>query len=89
MAEKKDAEIVGMVREAHRLAHHALNKVHGNRLIEGPEIAGLAHALIAGRHVTAGSGIAIDHSHAGADAKGESLLEDAYGRGREKSSGNF
>ena len=87
MAEqKKDSEVISMVKEAHRLANVALNKVHGSRLLENHEISATANALIAGRHVTPGSSGAREVDHAGADAKGDSLLDDAYGEG---SGGNF
>jgi hypothetical protein len=89
MAEKKDARITSMVREAHRLAHVALNKVHGSRLIENHEVAGLANSLIASRHVSAGIDSGREVDHAGADANGANLLDEAYGTDGERSSGNF
>jgi hypothetical protein len=87
--QKSDGQIVSMVKEAHRLSHLALNKVHGSRLLENHEIAATANALIAGRHVTPGSSGAREVDHAGADAKGDSLLDDAYGADNEGSGGNF
>ena len=86
MAEKmkSDAKIVNMVKEAHRVAHVALNKIHA-RLVENHEIHGLANALIAGGHVSAGGGSGREVDHAGADAKGDNLLDEAYGSGNEKS----
>jgi hypothetical protein len=85
-AKKSDAHIVRMVKESHRLAHVALNSVHG-RLVEGHEIAGLANALIAGRHVTSGSG-GREVDHAGGSPDNDGLLDDAYGVDGEQSEGN-
>ena len=88
MADKKsDAKIVGMVKEAHRLANVSLNSVH-SRLVESHEVHGLANALIAGRHVTAGSGSSRETDHGGADANSDNLLDEAYGVGPAKSDGN-
>ncbi|HTZ95571.1 MAG TPA: hypothetical protein VMB18_04175 [Terriglobales bacterium] len=86
-AKKSDAHIVRMVKEAHRLAHVAINAVHGSGLPEHHEVASLAHALIAGRHVTAGSG-GREVDHAGADETGDNLLDEAYSLDGEKSDGN-
>jgi len=89
MAEKKsDTQIISMVKEAHRLSHAALNKVHGSRLVEHHEIAGLANALIAGRHVSPGAGPR-EVDHGGSDANGDNLLDEAYGTGAQRSSGSF
>ena len=84
--QKSDSQIVSMVKEAHRLSHVALNKVHGSRLVEGHEITATANALIAGRHVTPGSSGYREVDHAGADSKQDGLLDDAYGEG---SGGSF
>jgi len=90
MAEQqKDSQIVSMVKEAHRLAHVALNKVHGSRLVENHEIAATANALLAGGHVTSGSSGFKEVDHGSPDAKGNSLLDDAYGTDEQKSDGNF
>jgi hypothetical protein len=89
MANKKsDSKIIGMVREAHRLADVSLNAID-SRLVEGHKIHGLANALIAGRHVTAGSGSAPEVDHAGTDPKSNSLLDEAYGTDGERSSGSY
>jgi hypothetical protein len=88
MAEKKsDARIVSMVKEAHRLAHVAINAVHGSGLPEHHEVASLAHALIAGRHVTAGSG-GREVDHAGTNPDNDNLLDEAYGVDSVESAGN-
>jgi hypothetical protein len=90
MAEKKsDARIVSMVKEAHRLSHLALNAVHGSRLVEHHEVAATANALIAGRHVSAGSDSGREVDHAGGSATGDNLLDEAYGTGGERSSGSY
>ena len=90
MAEQqKDSQIVSMVKEAHRVAGVALNSVHGSRLVENHEVQGLANALVAGRHVTSGSGGFREVDHGSPDAKGDSLLNDAYGTDANKSDGNF
>ncbi|MGA8762264.1 MAG: hypothetical protein WB562_05175 [Candidatus Sulfotelmatobacter sp.] len=86
---KSDSRIVSMVKEAHRVAHVALNKVHGSRLVENHEVAATANALIAGRHVASGSTGGREIDHAGADAKGDGLLDDAFGTDEQKSSGNY
>lgn len=86
-ARKSDARIVSMVREAHRLAHVALNSVHGSRLVENHEVSATANALIAGRHVTSGSG-GREVDHAGANANNDNLLDEAFGVDGEKSDGN-
>jgi len=90
MAEqKKDSQITSMVKEAHRVAHVALNKVHGSRLVESHEVHGLANALIAGRHITPGAPGAREVDHGSPDAKGDGLLDDAFGTEEQKSDGNF
>jgi hypothetical protein len=89
MAQQKDARIISMVREAHRISHVALNKIHGSRLIENHEVSGLANSLIAGRHVIAGSDSGREVDHAGADANGANLLDEAYGTDGERSSGSY
>ena len=90
MAEQQsDAKIVSMVKEAHRLSHVALNKIHGSRLVENHEVAATANALISGRHVTPGSSGGREVDHYSPDAKGASLLDDAYGTDANKSDGNF
>ena len=90
MAEQQsDSKIISMVKEAHRLSHAALNKIHGSRLVENHEVAATANALIAGRHVTPGSSGAREVDHASPDAKGASLLDDAYGTDAQKSDGNY
>jgi hypothetical protein len=89
MAEKKsDQKIVSMVKEAHRVAHVALNTVH-SRLVESHEVHGLANALISGRHVSAGSDSGREVDHAGGSATNDSMLDEAYGTGGEKSSGSY
>jgi|HubBroStandDraft_4_1064222.scaffolds.fasta_scaffold432921_2 hypothetical protein len=89
MTQQKDAKIISMVREAHRLSNVALNKIHGSRLIENHEVAGLANSLIAGRHIQSGSGGAPEVDHAGADAKGDNLLSEAYGEDGQGSAGSY
>ena len=87
MAEKKsDARIVSMVKEAHRLAKVAINAVHAG-LPEHSDVATLAHALIAGRHVTAGSG-GREVDHAGGNPDNDNMLDEVYGVDGEKSDGN-
>ena len=89
MAQLKDAQITSMVKEAHRVSHVALNKVHGSRLVENHEVSALANSLIAGRHITPGASGAREIDHAGADAQGDGLLDDAFGTEAQKSSGNY
>lgn len=78
MQQKSDAQITGMVQEAHRVAHVALNKLH-SRLIEGHEAHGLANALIAGGHVQPTFGNARDVERAGADREQSKMLDEQYG----------
>jgi hypothetical protein len=89
MADKKsDSKIIGMVKEAHRIANVSLNTVH-SRLVDSHEVHGLANALIAGRHVTAGNGNSPEVDHAGVDATGDGLLAEAFGEGSQRSSGSY
>jgi hypothetical protein len=87
--QKKDSQIVSMVKEAHRVAGVALNSVHGSRLVENHEVQGLANALVAGRHVTPGASGFKEVDHGSPDTKGNGLLDDAYGVDTNKSDGNF
>ena len=89
MAQQKDSQIVSMVKEAHRVAGVALNKVHGSRLVENHEVHGLANALVAGRHITPGASGFKEVDRGSPDAKGDSLLSDAYGDGEQKSDGGY
>jgi hypothetical protein len=90
MAEKKsDSKIIGMVREAHRVANVALNAVHSSRLVEHHEVAGLANSLIAGRHISTGSSDAREVDHAGGSATNDDMLSEAYGEGSQRSSGSY
>jgi hypothetical protein len=90
MAEKKsDARIISMIKEAHRISNVALNRIHGSRLVENHEVAGLANSLIAGRHISAGSGNAREVDRAGVDGKADDMLSEAYGEGSARSDGNY
>ncbi len=83
--QKSDAKITGMVKEAHRVAHVALNKLH-SRLIEGHEAHGLANALIAGGHIQPTTGDSREVDRAGVDSKQGDMLDQQYG---DEAGGNY